>query len=467
MTLRTRITLTALAIILAALFVSGCLLVLLSSQNSIRQAEESALSQGRYMGLSFRNAVDASAFSSVSGTARSSLINYLFREYSARAAGDAAFILMQEGRTVYNETGFEPDILMSYGEIRSLGSGMDAVDYTTVRAGNETLFLTRQTFFFAREPYTVYTISNMTQVYRSLETFAWGAALIGALTAAICVPLLIFLLKRALSPLELLKQQAAQIAGGVYSERVCLSGSDEIAALAQSFNAMAGAVEQNIGSLELKAQQQEMLLAAVAHEIKTPMTSVIGYADTLQRTKLTEAQQQDAICRIHAECRYMERLIQKLTKLIATEHASPSLPKENTAVLLDEVRKIAVSDHGLQEAELSVYSDGGSLPMDRDLMTDLLLNLVDNACKAGSRHISITAQKNDIFVRDDGCGIPKEKLAHVVQPFYKGDSSASRKKGGLGLGLALCQKIARLHGALLVIDSNPGAGTTVHIIFTN
>ena len=100
-------------------------------------------------------------------------------------------------------------------------------------------------------------------------------------------------------------------------------------------------------------------------------------------------------------------------------------------------------------------------------MTDLLLNLIDNSRKAGSSHISIVAQKNDIFVRDDGCGIPEEKLAHVAQPFYKGDPSASRKKGGLGLGLALCQKIARLHGALLAIDSSPGTGTTVHIIFTN
>ncbi len=467
MKLRTRITLISLAVILAAILVSGCLLVLLSAQNSIQQAEESALSQSRYMSISFKNAVNESAFFSAAGNARSSLIQYLFREYARRTAGDADFILMHGSETVCNTSGYQPDILMSYGEIRTLGASYDAVEYTTVKAGNEILFLTRQAFSFAREPYTVYMVSNITQVYRGLQTFVPGAVLIGGLTAAVCVPLLVFLLKRALFPLEMLKQQAAQIAGGVYSERACPRGSDEIAALAQSFNAMAGAVERNINSLELKAQQQEMLLAAVAHEIKTPMTSVIGYADTLQRTRLTGVQQQNAISRIHTECRYMERLIQKLAKLIATDHAALSLREESTAVLLDEVRKTVVSGQGLQETEISVYSDGGLLAMDRDLMTDLLLNLIDNSRKAGSSHISIVAQKNDIFVRDDGCGIPEEKLAHVAQPFYKGDPSASRKKGGLGLGLALCQKIARLHGALLAIDSSPGTGTTVHIIFTN
>ena len=466
MKLRTRITLIALSVSSAAILLSGCLVVLLSAQTSIRQAEEAALSQSRYLGAVFKNAVNESAFFAVSDAAQSSLVNYLFRDYADQTVGDADFILMREGEPVYNPTGYQPDVLMSYGEIRRIEGPFDPLEYTTVRAGGEVLFLTRQVFRFGQDPYTGYMIANMTHVYRSVGTLALGAVLIAVATVAACALVLTLLLKKALSPVEKLKQQAAQIAGGVYGERTHIGGSDEIAALAHSFNAMAEAVQKNVASLELKARQQEMLLAAVTHEIKTPMTSVIGYSDTLVRTRLSEQQKLDVAERIHEECSYMERLIQKLLRLISTGHTQAELAEESTAALLESVRAALSGDAAYRGIAISVRADGGRLPMDRDLMADLLLNLADNARKAGSRRISITAEQNRISVEDDGCGIPPEKLAHVTQPFYKADPSASRKKGGLGLGLALCREIAKLHGAMLALDSTPGKGTAVHVIFT-
>lgn len=100
-------------------------------------------------------------------------------------------------------------------------------------------------------------------------------------------------------------------------------------------------------------------------------------------------------------------------------------------------------------------------------MISLLVNLIDNAAKASDvgSTIYLTGKDNVIAVRDEGCGIPEEEIEHVTEAFYMVDKARSRKAGGSGLGLALCSKIAELHGARLLIESRTGEGTTVLIKF--
>lgn len=107
------------------------------------------------------------------------------------------------------------------------------------------------------------------------------------------------------------------------------------------------------------------------------------------------------------------------------------------------------------------------LKMDRDLLCELLLNLIDNAGKASPRGSAITllAQGNIISVSDSGHGIPAGELHRLTEPFYMVDKARSRKQGGMGLGLALAQEIARLHGAQLAFESEVGKGTTVKVVF--
>jgi signal transduction histidine kinase len=105
--------------------------------------------------------------------------------------------------------------------------------------------------------------------------------------------------------------------------------------------------------------------------------------------------------------------------------------------------------------------------MDKDLLISLLLNLIDNAGKASKPgdNIEITAHQNVIAVTDHGRGIPESEISKITQPFYMVDKSRSRKAGGIGLGLALAAEIARLHGAKLEFDSEPGKGTTAKVVF--
>jgi len=108
-----------------------------------------------------------------------------------------------------------------------------------------------------------------------------------------------------------------------------------------------------------------------------------------------------------------------------------------------------------------------TLVMDKDLLSNLLLNLIDNAGKASHSGgiIKLMAQDNTIAVKDYGKGIPQAEIDKITQPFYMVDKSRSKKAGGIGLGLALADEIVRLHGAYLEFESAVGKGTTVKVVF--
>lgn len=105
--------------------------------------------------------------------------------------------------------------------------------------------------------------------------------------------------------------------------------------------------------------------------------------------------------------------------------------------------------------------------LDTDFMISLLLNLVDNACKASETggQLFISASTGQIVVEDFGKGIPSEELHRVTEAFYMVDKSRSRREGGAGLGLALCQQIVQLHGWKLRIESTEGQGTRIVILW--
>ena len=106
-------------------------------------------------------------------------------------------------------------------------------------------------------------------------------------------------------------------------------------------------------------------------------------------------------------------------------------------------------------------------PMDADLLCSALLNLIENSAKASApgQTIRLRAEENMLEVSDHGRGIPQKDLDRITEPFYMGDPSRSKVNGGFGLGLALVKEIAGVHKAVLDIQSTPGEGTTVRLVF--
>lgn len=251
-----------------------------------------------------------------------------------------------------------------------------------------------------------------------------------------------------------------------------MCGRDEIGELAESFNRMADRIEEHVGRLSRANQSQLELIGSLAHELKTPLTAIIGYAETLLTVRLSEETRNEALLCIRDEGRRLSRLQTKMMELVelyGEDGEAVKLQKVRAADLLERLRDLTAHQLSRRQLRLETVCTPSELvfDLDGDLVMSLLVNLVDNACKASDEGdvIIVTADRDGFAVRDHGRGIPASEISRVTEAFYMVDKSRTRRAGGIGLGLALCSRIAKLHGASLVIESEEGVGTCVRMKF--
>ena len=303
----------------------------------------------------------------------------------------------------------------------------------------------------------VTSVRQMQQSYRRIYLAAWSAAAV-----------LLLILTRALTrPLGALSTSAQAVAQGDYSRRVKTRSRDELGALAQSFNQMAAQIEKNVDDLEASVQQKERFVANFAHELKTPLTSVIGYADMIYQRDLGREDTRAAASYILGEGLRLEALSLKLMDMIVLDKQDFILEWLNARELFDNIVETLVPLCRKKGVRLSRSIDEGYVRVEFDLFKTMILNLVDNSVKANAKNIYLIARKNgdkmDVHILDDGMGIKQEELAKITEAFYMVDKSRSRKQHGAGLGLALCERIARVHGSELNVTSQYGEGSCVHL----
>ena len=226
---------------------------------------------------------------------------------------------------------------------------------------------------------------------------------------------------------------------------------------------MADAVQEKIADLEADVQRREDFVGAFTHELKTPMTSIIGYADMLHTMQTDPDEQREAAAAIVHEGRRLEALSRKLLALLGLNEEGVELTAVPLPTLWPRLHAAC------PDVTLRTPAAAPTVRGDADLLLDLLCNLVQNAAKAGAPGapvLVLCAQAGDavtLTVADRGCGIPPELIPRVTEPFFMVDKSRARRQGGSGLGLALCQRIAAAHGSALRIESEPGRGTRVSV----
>nr|WP_297885731.1 HAMP domain-containing sensor histidine kinase [uncultured Blautia sp.] len=269
-------------------------------------------------------------------------------------------------------------------------------------------------------------------------------------------------------PLMELKKAAAAISEGKYQIRVSEGRKDELGELACSFNHMAATIEESIQKLTETNRRQQQMLGSLAHELKTPMTAIMGYADTLLTVRLSDKRREQALRYIQKECSRLSRLsvkILELTGLYEEEKSGLNLQSFQVGKFLNHIKALTGFTLKEKEIQLEVQCSPSDLQKtaDVDLLTSFVLNLVDNAGKASEEggKIRIIAEDKALIVEDYGRGITSEDLERVTEAFYMVDKSRSRKEGGAGLGLALCKEIADLHHWKMSIESEPEKGTRV------
>ena len=260
-----------------------------------------------------------------------------------------------------------------------------------------------------------------------------------------------------------------RISGGDLSKRSKITSGDEFGQLSRSFDAMADKLQENILRLESDMQRQESFMGAFAHELKTPMTSIIGFSDLLRQGNLDENTRMMAAEYIYSESRRLERLSFKLLDLLLLKKDEVVMRRVWLGNYLTEIERALTPNMKNKGIRLVCRAEQQQVLLEPDLVKSLLYNLVDNASKAMDSGGIIAVMASVIpggcqfQVVDNGRGMEEAELAKITEAFYRVDKARSRSQGGAGLGLSLCKQIAELHNGNISFASEPGKGTRVTV----
>lgn len=263
-------------------------------------------------------------------------------------------------------------------------------------------------------------------------------------------------------PIRLLTKATRKMTAGDYSYRAKVISDDEMGQLTDDFNRMANAMEENILKLEEGVKAREDFIAAFSHELKTPLTAIIGYADMLRSRKLDEEKHFLSANYIYTEGKRLETISFRLLDLIVTKRLEITKENISTESLFHYLKEM-YGEH--PTVRVRCQYELANISVEEALLKSVLLNLVDNACKASKEGGKVeilgrkTAQGYLFAIKDYGVGIPKEECKKITEAFYMVDKSRSRSRNGAGLGLALCVEILKIHGSELMIESELDKGS--------
>ncbi|MFQ5616104.1 MAG: sensor histidine kinase [Anaerolineales bacterium] len=288
-------------------------------------------------------------------------------------------------------------------------------------------------------------------------------AQVGGIAVVLAVILSILMARWIAAPLKRMAQAARAISVGQYRP-ILLEGPNEVQQLAQAFNEM-------VERVQASQQSQRDFVANVSHELKTPLTSIQGFAQAMLDGTVDNPQGiRQAAGVIYNEAGHMHRMVVDLLDLARLDSGTAGFqraPVDLIALLRRIVEKFATQ---ATQSRVNLASELQPLPVligDGDRLTQVFTNLVDNALKhtpAGGR-VAVRARqvgdKVEISVADTGPGIPREEHKRIFERFYQLDKSRAGGRGrGAGLGLAIAHEIVQAHGGHISAQSEPGQGSS-------
>lgn len=322
--------------------------------------------------------------------------------------------------------------------------------------------------------YIVYIIDNKATVQSlngDLSRIILQAMAIGLI---ISVLMSLLLAKTLVTPLQELTHAAESVASGDFEHKVDNPSRDEIGVLTQTFNDMAGTLEDTLDDLKKSEQMRKEFVANVSHELRTPITSVKSYSETLLDDPGMDPEMREKFLNVIVnESDRMSKIVQDLLTL--SRFDAGSIEFEFTTFSFEKSVKDVYSAMRLEaqnhehEFTLEFMTPMPDIVGDRGRIEQVLMNMVSNAIKytknGGRIKVTAGAKNGTVWcsVRDNGIGIPKQDVEHVFDRFYRVDKARSRESGGTGLGLSIANEIVLRHDGTLKLDSKAGRGTVITV----
>lgn len=316
------------------------------------------------------------------------------------------------------------------------------------------------------DAYMVFATSSVSQV-KNLISAIWRLYLISAVIPIIIMFFAIyFMTDRMTKPLKQMSEASRAMAKGDFSKRIPVTSDDEIGELAASFNMMTNSLSQLEG-------MRRSFVANISHELKTPMTTIAGFIDGILDGTIEEDKQNYYLGIVSVEVQRLSRLVQSMLSMARLESGEFVLRPEEfdlnemfcNIVISQEQRivKQKIDIKGLDElAHVTVEAD-------KDLIYQVIYNLVDNAIKftdeGGEIIFKLKAEgKNAIFsIKNSGEGISDTDLPFIFERFYKADKSRSNVKNSTGLGLYIVKTIISAHSGKITVRSKKDAWTEFEV----
>ena len=381
---------------------------------------------------------------------------------------------------VYNSY-YDEDIAL-YGYVGNIPAGEEKGTYKVSEENGifiveeeQTVIYIVQTLDDSHSDYRVVMRKTLGDFDKIWDKLFW-LYMVGGVVLSLGVSVILAVAVRVvMKPMDRLEEAAKQMEAGEWSARVDIEGKDELAKLGKQFNAMADSVEENIMKLEKQSKQKQELINNLAHEMNTPITSIQGFADYMQISKLSEEEQADCLNFIIRESRRLKEISTTLLAMVNLENKEELLQEEFSIRELSErleelYRKVMEEERINLFIECSVESMKGN----HILIESFLRNMITNGVRAldnrVNKEIKISIYRDDnkikLQVEDNGCGIEEKHLENIFEPFYRVDKARSREYGGSGLGLPFCKKIVEMHNGNLQVESKVNEGTKFIATFT-
>jgi signal transduction histidine kinase len=315
----------------------------------------------------------------------------------------------------------------------------------------------------------------LTVIDEALKGMLWKIVLAGLLIALAATPVSLYISRRISQPLSEMKDNAERFASGKLDSRIRVEGPDDVIRLAEALNAMAAQLDERIHRLRKLENVRRDFVANVSHELKTPITSIKGFVETLLNGALDNPEDSKRFLEIVAgQADRLNAIIDDLLVLSRLEQDSGKVEIVIDESGLKPVLEMAIQACALKASEKKIRvdldcPDNIVARINPQLFEQAVINLVDNAIKYSlpSTQVRVEASVGNtelkILVSDEGRGIEKEHFPRLFERFYRVDKDRSRQLGGTGLGLAIVKHIAQVHGGSVSVDSSVGKGSTFRI----
>ncbi len=452
-------------------------------QRDITEQQKQAIAEFKVMESGIKRNMEFLSYENRFGKSQLQRIVPMFEQYYEKQKASIKF--WRDGECIYPKKSVKMQKKMFKSDYKYLVEIYPQEGATTARVTGQ--------FVYNGRTYSLWYEKPLSDFDKTWNTLKKRFIYISVITSFIMAVLLWLVLQRLFKPIRTLTEAVSGMQSGDYGRRAKIYGNDDIAMLGKKFNNMAEKIENQIAQMQEENIRKQQFIDNFAHEMKSPLTSIYGFAEYMQKARTNEEEKNKCMGYIMSESNRMLQLsytLLDMAKMRNTDIEKNNFKTENLIQTLKNKKYQKQEEKNIRLIFNSAVDEiYGNLILIESLLTNLIQNAVYASSEDGEIHISFAIEKdvaneNDfvdkkklfkesevvsydnnksdfikITVKDFGCGIKEEDIKHITEAFYRVDKARERKEGRTGIGLFLCKQIVDIHKGSMSVISELGKGT--------